>query len=238
MKNLEFLYSNIIAHRGFHDLKNPENSIGAFKKAIKKNYLIEFDIHLLKDNTVVVFHDDNLKRMIGINKNIKDTTYEEIKNLKLLNSKYNIPTLKEVLDLVDGKVPIIIELKFDRKVGLLEKEVCKILDNYKGIFCVKCFNPLSVMWFKKHKRNYIRGLLIDSKKNIFIKKLASSNIFLRLCNPDFISCRYSLFKNKKIKKFIKNKPVIAWTIKSKTNYNKYKNKFSSLICENILQELD
>jgi len=79
MKNLEILKSNIIAHRGYYNNQDiPENSIKAFKKALKYNYIIEFDIHLLKDNNIVVFHDDNLKRITGINKKLKDLTYDDI----------------------------------------------------------------------------------------------------------------------------------------------------------------
>lgn len=171
MKNLEFLKSNLIAHRGFHNKEIPENSIKAFKRAIKNNYTIEFDIHLLKDNEIIVFHDDNLKRMTKLDKEVKNVTLKEIKKLKLLETKEKIPTLKEVLKLINGKVPIVIELKCDNKAGLLEKELVKLLDDYDGLFCVKSFNPLTVRWFKKNRPNYIRGLLLTSKKNKFIKKL-------------------------------------------------------------------
>ena len=120
MKNLDFLSSNLIAHRGLHNDKYPENSLGAFKRAIRKNYIIEFDVHLLKDGTAVVFHDDNLYRMCGKRKKIKDFTYDELKKIKLLDTNYTIPTLDSVLKLIEGKVPIIVELKYDVKVGLLE----------------------------------------------------------------------------------------------------------------------
>lgn len=233
MKNLDFLKKEIIAHRGYHDEKNPENSLGAFKKAILHNYIIELDVHLLKDNTIVVFHDDNLKRMTGLNKNLKDLTYDDIKNLKLLNTKYEIPKLEEVLKLVNGKVPIIVELKYDRKLGLLEHELVKHLDNYKGKFAVKSFNPLTVNWFKKKKPNYIRGLLVGLKNDNFKDYVCYKMILLNLCKPDFISCQKSMINNKKIKKFHKKNIVIAWTIKSQKGYDKYLGKYDNLICENI-----
>lgn len=92
-KDLNFLKNKIVAHRGYHDKDKgiPENSMLAFKRAIDENYLIEFDLHLLKDGKVVVFHDDNLKRMTGIDALIKDKTYEEIKQLKLLDTNERIP---------------------------------------------------------------------------------------------------------------------------------------------------
>lgn len=234
MKNLNFLNSNLIAHRGMHNNKDiPENSIKAFKKAIKNNYIIELDIHLLKDNTIVVFHDDNIKRMTGINKNIKDYTYEELKKINLLDTKEKIPTFKEVLELIDGKVPVIVEFKYDRKAGILEQEAVKLLDNYKGLFCVKSFNPMSVRWFKKHRKNYIRGLLVDNKWGNKKEIISSSMILKFICKPDFLSCKYSIIDKRRVKKLSKKIPVLGWTIKNKTNYLKYKDKFYNIICENF-----
>ena len=110
---MSFLSTKPISHRGVHDNdKVPENSIEAFKLAIKKGYIIELDVHLLKDNEIVVFHDDNLLRMTGVNKKIKNTTYKELQELKLLDTRYKIPKLIDVLNLVDGKVPLLIELKY------------------------------------------------------------------------------------------------------------------------------
>ena len=232
--NLDFLTSNLIAHRGVHNnIDIPENSIEAFKKAIKNNYIIELDVHLIKDNTIVVFHDDNLKRMTNIDKNIKDLDYLELKKLKLLNTKYNIPTLDEVLKLVDGKVPLIIELKYDRKVGLLENELVKLLDNYKGLFCIKSFNPFIVRWFMKHRKNYIRGLLIPYKYNNLKEYIIRKMYLINICKPHFLSCNYKLYNDKKVLKYHKKIPVLFWTIKNNTNYLKYKNKCDNVICENI-----
>ena len=234
MKKIDFLKYNLIAHRGLHDEENPENSIGAFKKAIKKGYIIELDVHLLRDNTVVVFHDDNLYRMTRKRKKIKDLTYDEIKDIKLLDSKYGIPTLDSVLRLVAGKVPLIIEMKYDLKAGLLEKEVVKLLDNYNGLFCVKSFNPLSVRWFKKNRPEYVRGLLVSNKNKTFKEKISHSFLSFLLSKPDFISCSYLMYDNRRIKKYMRKIPVIAWTIKSDNLFLRYKDKFYNLIVEKIL----
>lgn len=231
--NIDFLKSNLIAHRGMHNEKYPENSIEAFKRAITNNCIIELDVHLIKDKTIVVFHDDNLKRMTGIDKKIKDYTYDELKKIKLLNTNYTIPTLNEVLKLINGRVPLIVELKYDQKVGLLEKELVKLLDDYNGKFCVKSFNPFIVRWFKKHRKNYIRGLLVDNKWKKFKEITSSSMIFIRFCSPNFISCNYKMINNRKIKKYSKKIPILIWTIKDKEKYIEYKDKCYNLICENI-----
>lgn len=230
MKDISFLKTSLIAHRGVH-ISNPENSMNAFKEAMKKNYIIELDIHLLKDNTIVVFHDDNLKRMTGINKRLKDTTYEEIKRIKLLNTNNFIPKFEDVLKMVNGKVPIVVELKYDRMVGFLEREVVKILDNYKGSFVVKSFNPLSVFCFRINRPNYIRGLLLSQNRTNLKEILCRSSLSFLISKPDFISCDYRLCLDKKILKYKKKMPVITWTISNKKNYYKYKDEFYNLIID-------
>ncbi len=208
MENIEFLKERKIAHRGlFDNIKVPENSIESFSRAIKRNNIIELDLHLTKDNKVVVFHDDNLKRMTGIDKKINDVNYDEIKNVNLLNTKYKIPLFSDVIKFVNGKVPLIIELKTDNRVGKLEKEVVKILDNYDGLFVIKSFNPFIVNWFRIHRPNYIRGLLINKNLSDFMKY-----IYIFISKPDFLSCHYSILKDKIIRKYKKRNIVLGWGI--------------------------
>lgn len=234
-KNLDFLKQNLVAHRGLHNKKDvPENSMLAFKKAIEKNYIIELDVHLLKDNTVVVIHDDDVNRMTSANGNLKDLTYEDVSNLKLLGTEEKIPTLEQVLDLVNGQVPIIIELKYDRKVGELENELVKLLDNYNGPFAVKSFDALSMRWIRKNRPNYIRGLLIGDKYKKTKDQIFSKWLFVVLSKPDFVSCSFKLYNNRRIQRLRKNKLALTWTIRDKETYELVKNYFDNFICENIL----
>ncbi len=234
MKNLDFLRQNLIAHRGVFNNKDiPENSIPAFSKAIEKNYIIELDVHLTQDNKVIVMHDDDINRMTNGQGMIKNQTLEQLKMVKLKNTQEKIPLLTEVLDLVDGRVPLIIELKYDRKAGELEEKLAEILDNYKGKFAVKSFNPLSIKWFKKNKPEYIRGLLIDENYRNVFEKIAAKTLYIAICRPDFISCSYNLYNDKRIIRLKKKKFIMAWTIRDKKNLEIYKNRFDNLICENI-----
>ena len=128
MINLNKYKNSIIAHRGIHDNKLvPENSLKAFKLALETKLTIELDIHLTKDNQLVVFHDDNLKRMTNVNCIIEKLTLSEIKKLNLLNTDEKIPTLEEVLKLVNGKVLIDIEIKVNKHVKKIVKNLLKIL---------------------------------------------------------------------------------------------------------------
>lgn len=238
-RNIDFLKQNLIAHRGYWDMNSniPENSLLAFQKAIDNNYIIELDVHILKDNKVIVFHDDNLKRMANIDKNLKDMYYKDIKELKLNNTNETIPLLEEVLELVDGKVPIIIELKYDVKCGILEKEVIKILKTYNGKYAIKSFNPFSINYFRKNFPDAIRGQLSsdfkDEKMNIIKRIFLSKMLYNIISKPDFISYDIRALPNKKVKKMKKNKLILGWTIKNKEDLEKAKIYCDNFICENI-----
>lgn len=239
MKDLKFLKETIIAHRGVHNEKDIiENSLEAFKEAVNKNYIIELDVHFLKDGEVVVFHDDNIERMTGINKNLKDCTYDEIRNIKLLNKNTYIPKFSDVLKLVDGKVPTLIELKNDNKVGLLESSLVQILKKYNGKYAVQSFNPLSIMWFKNNYPNIIRGQLVckfKNKKMDNIKKFILKTMFFNIItNPDFISHSVDDLSYKEVNKIKKNKFILGWTVRNKERYDELIKYYDNLICEKFI----
>lgn len=196
-------------HRGLH--KNvPENSMSAFKKALYRNMPIELDVRILKDNNIIVFHDDNLKRMTGVDKKIETCNYEEIKNIKLENSLETIPLLIDVLNLINNKVLLLIEVKeYSKKMC---KQLKKILKKYNN-FLIQTFSLRVYYWFK-----------INTKFKTGI--LTYSNLKLKIIlKPDFISMsKYNLKKYKNI-------PLFAWTIKNKTELEKVKKISDSFIVD-------
>lgn len=227
---MNFLRGKLIAHRGiFNENEIIENTIEAFQKAIELGYPIELDVHVVKDKQVIVFHDNNLKRMAGKNVKIKDCTYEQLKKLV----KFSIPTLEEVLTLIQNKVPILIELKYDQKVGVLERELVKQLDKYQGEFAVQSFHPLSIYWFRKNRKHYIRGQLVTVHHAILKKLFLQSMFFNFLTKPDFISCHKDLIGKKKIQNLRKKNLILAWTIKGKNEHQKYEGEADGFICENL-----
>lgn len=238
MKNLTFLTEKLIAHRGFFDHKNgiPENSMQAFQRAMEDDYIIELDVHLLKDGKVIVFHDDNLKRMTGLDKPVKDCDYVEIKKLNLLETREKIPLLEDVLNFVNGKVALLIELKYDVKVGLLEKEVLEILQKYDGKYAVQSFSPKSIFWFKKNAPEVARGQLASgfekSKMNKIEKFFMSNMIFNYFTKPDFIAYDVKSI-DKILHKKKQNDKILAWTVRDKPTFEKYVEKCDNLICENL-----
>lgn len=216
-KDLSILNGIKIAHRGLCNRKYLENSLGAFKECVNKRIPIELDIHILKDNTLVVIHDNNTFRVTGKNIVLKEAIYSDIRDLRICNTDEGIPTLSEVLELVNGKVLLDIELKTDGHDFRICHELCKYLDNYKGNFIIKSFNPFYIWWFRKYRSNYIRGLLISKVKPVRINEVVRqffikiSAIFL--AQPDFIAFNYKNLPNKKIDKLYRcGVPILLFTI--------------------------
>lgn len=217
-----WLVETPIAHRGYHDKNIPENSLGAFAKAIEKGYAIELDVQLLSDNTVVVFHDDSLARMTGNDGYTKFLSKQDLKALRLKDSKETIPTLEEVLKFVDGKVPLLIEIKNKHKVGQLEQSVIDILKGYAGEFAVHSFNPFSLGYFRTHAPQILRGQLsgyFKKDKITWINKhlLKRLRFNKKVSQPDFISYEAAYLPNRFVKKH-RNLPLLAWTVRSKEEY--------------------
>lgn len=224
-----------IAHRGFHTDEMPENSLGAFQNAIDNGYPIELDVHLTCDETVVVFHDDSLARVTNKDGYVKNLTKDTLKDYSLFGTKYTIPTFKEVLDLVAGQVPILIEVKNTGKVGELESALLKILKDYTGEYAIQSFNPYVLEWFKKNAPQIARGQLagyFKGEKLSFIKKFALKRMLLnkKISCPDFISYDARNVPNRFVNKY-KNLPLLVWCVRSQDEYLK-KVKY----CDNIIFE--
>lgn len=237
-----WLVETPIAHRGLHDKLSPENSLSAFEKAVEKGYAIELDVQLLADDTVVVFHDDSLSRMTGNDGYIKFLNKEDLKVLKLAGSKESIPTFEEVLKLVDGRTPILVEIKNgNTKVGKLEQSVIDLLKNYKGEYAVQSFNPLSLGYFKNHAPNILRGQLsgyFKGEKLAFVKKflLKRMSFNKNVSEPNFISYDASTLPNRFVRKY-KRLPLLAWTVRSKEEYLKTIKYCDNIIFENFIPEI-
>ncbi len=224
-----------IAHRGLHTDEMPENSLGAFQNAIDNGYPIELDVHLTCDGTVVVFHDDSLARVTNKDGYVKNLTKDTLKDYSLFGTKYTIPTFKEVLDLVAGQVPILIEVKNTGKVGELESALLKILKDYTGEYAIQSFNPYVLEWFKKNAPQIARGQLagyFKGEKLSFIKKFALKRMLLnkKISCPDFISYDARNVPNRFVKKY-KKLPLLVWCVRSQDEYLK-KVKY----CDNIIFE--
>jgi len=217
------------AHRGLHGEGRPENSMAAFRAALENGYGIELDIHLLADGNLAVIHDSLLKRTTGAEGRIEDLTTGELINYHLENTEETIPTFAQVLDLFDGKAPLIVELK---PVGGNHADLCaaacKMLDTYHGAFCIESFDPRCIYWLRKHRPDLIRGQLIENsigKQNLSVAWYLRWIMTLQLTNfltkPDFVAHKFA------DRKFISNTLVrsfwgiqgVTWTLRTKADFD-------------------
>ena len=235
------------AHRGLHEDEDtsPENSLKAFQLAIDNLYGIEFDVQLSKDNIPVVFHDFTLNRLCGVDKKVNELTFDELRMLRLNGSDQIIPHFNEVLDLINGQVPLIIEYKLPGN----NTKVCeignKILKDYDGVYCIESFNPLALVWYKKNNPDVVRGQLstkfLGKKGGAPSKVLnfALQNLLLNfLSKPDFIAFdyKYSNMFSFSLARSLFKVPTIAYTLTNNQNITDSLNKFDLFIFENFIPE--
>ncbi len=244
-RNIDEFLKHLYAHRGIHDNKdkNPENSLLAFEMAVEKGYGIELDVQVTKDNIPLVFHDKTLSRVCKIENSIDEFTLKELVDLRLFTSDQSIPTLEEVLKLVEGKVPLIVEIKNESAQISELKYIADILDNYDGAYCIESFNPLVLRWYKKNRPQIIRGQLSTyyKKKNnpfpIIVRDLILENLMANfLSKPDFIAFNYkhkNMFSFKLCKKLY-SPFTAAYTIKNQKQFNKNKNDFDLFIFDSFI----
>ena len=216
------------AHRGLHKEGVPENSMAAFRRALEHGYGIELDVHLMKDGRLAVIHDASLLRTAGVDVNIEELTVEDLENYRLENTQERIPFLEEVLELFNGKAPLIVELKPVNNCAALCEAVCKLLDHYNGAFCVESFDPRCIVWFKKNRPNYIRGQLSGnfianpkSKLPFLLKCVMTWNLGNFLSMPDFIAYKFADRQNITVKlcRSLWRLQGVTWTLRTIDEYN-------------------
>lgn len=221
------LLSTDYAHRGLHSSTCPENSLPAFFSAMQHGYGIELDVRLTRDGEAVVFHDATAKRMCGCAKSIAALTLAEVKVLRLGGTGYAVPTLAEVLELVDGASPLLIEIKGDGKEDRLCRRVAELLDTYPGAFAVQSFNPDTLKWFKRYRPRFARGQLICPLKSVKGRKhprltaFALSNMLTNvIARPDFISVNGRQLKNPSLRICIAlfKCRAFVWTVRTPRQY--------------------
>ena len=229
------------AHRGLHGKELPENSLGAFRLAVEHRKGIELDVQLSSDGIPMVFHDESLLRVCGRNEKLCELTAAELSGIALCgNDKYTVPTLKQVLELVDGRVPLLIELKTGN--AELCPVVAEMLDGYGGSFCIESFDPRLLAWMKKYRPQYARGQLVGrSVKEKHTESLVQNFILVSLIShllsrPDFVAADVNMKGN--LSFFLCRKlfgiPVYGWTVRDGETYKACKKKGMNTIFENFI----
>lgn len=206
-----------IAHRGLHskDQTTPENSLAAFEAACQAGYGIELDVQLSKDGQVMVFHDDTLQRACNITERVDNYTAEELQQTSLFSTAHTIPLFKDVLNTVQGRVPLVVELKRGPQNALLCQKTWQLLQQYPGPYCIESFDPRIVGWFRKQAPSVLRGQLAATPKALrngasgFLIGNLLSNFIAR---PQFIA--YDKANKTLLARLISSQCMqIAWTVR-------------------------
>lgn len=217
------------AHRGLHNAARPENSMSAFRAALESGYGIELDVHLLKDGGLAVIHDSALIRTTGANGNIEDLTTDQLSEYRLEGTSETIPTFRQVLELFEGKAPLIIELKsVGNNYGTLCRTVCQALAAYTGPYCIESFDPRCIYWLKKHAPQVIRGQLTENFLAVkggpmpwLLKFFLTHQSFNFLTRPDFVAYKFAdrhRISNRLVRK-LWGVQGVTWTLKKQSDHD-------------------
>ena len=237
------LFGFYYAHRGLHtkDRTVPENSLSAFRKAVEHGYGIELDVQLSKDGQVVVFHDDTLDRVCGVHGNVRDFTYEQLHGFSLCGTAEPIPLFHEVLQAVDGKVPLIVELKKCRDYPELCAGTLNLLKKYPGAYCIESFDPRIVHWFRKHAKKVVRGQLStdfsdSGEGNPFQRFLLTNLLANWYARPHFISYDHHHRDNFQFRTCCRlfHLLPVAWTVRDTDDLQEIEQTFRLIIFEYFL----
>ena len=235
----------IYAHRGVFDNESiPENSLSAFRGAVRLGVGIELDIHLTADGEVVVFHDATLQRMCNDPRRIAEMTLPELRAMSLLNTDEKIPTLEEVLDLVGDRVPLVVELKGESSDTALCDAAMPILEKYGTRYCIESFNPLLVARYGKLAPHVMRGVLVtkfkrDGEDRGALGAVLQNLLLNFLARPDFIAARhlygryFPIWLCRRL-----GAATVAWTIRTRQEYDTARDDFDAYIVENVKEMME
>ena len=213
MSKLAWLTERPVAHRGYHDMNKEvwENTLSAFNRAIEAGFAIECDLHYASDGVPVVFHDDDLQRVCNLPGEVRERTSAELGLLSIGGTKDKIPTLKQLLQLCGGKVPLVLELKGREgdDEGFAES-VLEVLEGYKGHVALMSFDHWLLKDLKALEAPYPVGLTAEGNKpETFFQHDEAMHLGL-----DFISYFYGHLPNPFVTaQRQRGIPVITWTVR-------------------------
>ena len=200
-----WLFDKPIAHRGLHGGGIIENSLTAYEAAIQKGYNIEIDVHILADDELVVYHDNTLERIFGEGVELQDLTYEQLSRYTLPFVNERIPTFREVLNYVNGRTGLLIEIKTYVRTRVAER-IAEELENYQGDYAIQSFSPTALSWYRRHVPTVPLGILAS---DVVSFALYWSNRI----RPDFISYQVSNLNDRRSIILRGKAPkVLAWTV--------------------------
>ena len=230
-------------HRGLYGEDAPENTLSSFSRCIENGFGFEFDVHLTADGELMIMHDNKTKRMTGRDMKMSESDSQTLRELKVGETDEKIPYLSEVLELVAGRFPLIVELKVD---GNNYRELCEkasaLLDKYDGDYAIESFDPRPVLWYRLHRPNVARGQLSENyfKTDYVHSRIASFLLYNFAGNfitrPDFLAMKISdrgcfTFR---LHRFLFPKKTVIWTAGNERELLECEKEGSSVIFEKFI----
>jgi glycerophosphoryl diester phosphodiesterase len=218
-----WLTTRPIAHRGLHDAQRPENTCAAFAAALASDYPIELDVHVLPDGEVIVFHDGDLLRATGQARALAQETRASIRTHRVFDSNEGIPTLRDVLAQVNGKVPLLIEIKSRDARTTVGPAILALLSTYHGPFAIQSFDPWALAYFRKHAPDVVLGQLAGPLRDDGLRlgeRLASQRLVTWLVSrAHFVNYDLQALPDLWVTRVTRalSLPLLAWTVRSETD---------------------
>lgn len=230
--------TRFFAHRGLHRRPQaPENSLAAFREAIRHGYGIELDVRRTADDHLVIFHDTTLERLCGRPGKIEEMTWEQLKDLPLGQSRETIPLFSQGLELVRGQVPLLVEIKMEGLDFRLCPLVAEALDTYQGPFVLESFHPYALYWFRRNRPLVPRGQLVTH----FFREFPDFPLWQRLLMQSHLTdlwtqpCFYALdrqYRNARFSRALaRRRPVFGWTFRTREELREGFGKYDFYVCE-------
>lgn len=224
----DWLRNMPIAQRGLHDnMSVAENSRTAIKNAVNANYALELDVNLTKDNVPIIFHDSLLSRMTNLDGYVNLTDYETIKKGQLLKMDDHVLSVREALQLVDSRVPILFNIAGNLPISV-SKCFYDAVKDYAGEIAVESTNPYTLEWFKLNapriKRGQRAGAYKHEKPTFAKRRLLQKLKLNHISEPNFVVYRLEDAKKRYFKKLYKSDtPIILWTVRTNKDVRKADN---------------
>ena len=242
-KRAEAWKGTAFAHRGLHGEGVDENTLEAFERACRLGVGIELDVQMTRDGELVVFHDEGLTRLAGDPRRVDEVDWAELKAMTLKEGG-RVPAFEEVLKLVDGRVPLLVELKSGRSNRKLCEGTMALLKAYEGRYVVESFNPLMLRWLKKHAPEVVRWQLVGAKPSYLAVMgwpgaVVLSTLSLNfLARPDFVAYDVDAvhFAAPSVQRALFHTTMAAWTVRDEETWQGCMDRGEMPIFENFVPE--
>jgi glycerophosphoryl diester phosphodiesterase len=216
-ERIDWLTAQPFAHRGLHGARIVENCRAAFEAAVALGHGIELDVQASADGEAIVFHDYDLKRLTGVEGRVRDRSAAELQQIALAGAGETIPTLIDIVHLVDSRAPLLIEVKAPtRTVAPLCASVLRAVRDYAGLMAVMSFNPEVGRWLWRNGRGITRGLVVTERKRRRVHGGIERRLSLWRARPHFLAYDIeslpSAFAREQRRRGL---PVLSWTVRGR-----------------------